>query len=95
MRSALWEGTPLERFSEQLFECPSHRMAYALGQIEQAVFELFGCFPGDPNTPDEARQAARIMLHAIHNGLTPEQQKAAAEETARIVNGWRDRQSVH
>jgi hypothetical protein len=95
MRSALWKGTPLEQFSEQLFQCPSHRMAYALGQIEQTVFELFGCTPDDESGPAEAQQVAKIMLHALQNGLTTDQQKSAAEETARIVNGWRQRQSVH
>lgn len=84
--TTLWDGTPFAEFSNNVMQCPTHRLAYFMAQIDQTVFELFGFTADDTDPPKEAREVALIMMSALakHSDLA-----AAVVEAGRIVDAWR------
>ena len=92
MNAPLWGGTPFESFAAQLWACPTHRLAYFMGQIDQTVFEVFGIPPEGEPAPQEARQVAMVMMAAL---LKKRDEPEAVREAGRLIAAWRERRSVN
>ena len=91
MNAPLWKDTPLESFAGRVFDCPTHRLAYYLGQVDQTIHEVFGMEPDAPDAPDEARQVAHLMMRAITGGFAGSEQENITDEVGRIIAGWQAR----
>ena len=87
MNAYLWKDTPFEAFAAEIDSTRLHRVAYFIGAIELRVRDLFA-----GETPHEARDVARIMMHAVA-GKVPEDK--AEERISEIVATWRKRRSSH
>lgn len=83
MNANLWKGTPFETFAAEIDSTRLYRLAYYIGAIELRVRDLF-----DGETPHEARNAARIMMHVI-SGEVPDD--LAEARIGEIVADWRKR----
>lgn len=83
MNAYLWKDTPFETFAAEIDSTRLHRLAYFIGAIELRVRELFN---GD--TPHEARDVARIMMHVVSGKIPDDLAEARIGE---IVAAWRKR----
>lgn len=88
-----WDETPLEKFAAEIWESKPLRVAYLMGQIDSAMFEIFGHVPDADDAPDEARQCAQLMMEALLSD--PKNMESIIARAHAIANEWRTRRELH